>query len=76
MMSKKKSKKQPKVKFCENDGGLGIDPCEGISEVAVVELSVDMEFTGLDRPTIHLCEVCADRLKEHAESLGYDVEEV
>ncbi len=74
-MSKKKSRKQLETRWCENNGGLGIEPCEG-SELAVVELAVDPAFTGLDRETIHLCDDCATRFTEHAEEMGYDVEEV
>jgi hypothetical protein len=61
--------------FCENDGGLGIAPCEG-TEMAVVTLRIDPAFTGRDGPTIDLCDECAVLLREHAENLGYDVEEL
>jgi hypothetical protein len=70
------SKKKPTTDslFCENDGGLGIEPCEGVSELALVDLTVSMEFSCLDRPTIHLCDTCAEKLRVHAEAMGYDVE--
>jgi CRISPR/Cas system CMR-associated protein Cmr1 (group 7 of RAMP superfamily) len=74
-MSKNKRQRQDRLRWCENElGGLGIEPCKGFGELAVVDLTVSMEFTGLDRPTIHLCDDCAARLKGHAEALGYDVE--
>ena len=74
MSKKKRQRGDTEGLWCENHGGLGIEPCSGVSELAVVDLTVSMEFSGLDRPTIHLCDDCAARLKEHAEAMGYDVE--
>ena len=73
-MAKKKPKQPRKwvVKFCENDGGLGIEPCEW-SEIATVDFTVSMDFSMRDKRTLHLCDECAKRLKEQAKGMGYDV---
>ena len=70
---KRKGRDQPPTDICENDGGLGIEPCEG-TQVATVDFTVSMDFSIRDKPTLHLCDDCAQRLKEHAEAMGYDVE--
>lgn len=69
---KRKGKDQPLTEFCENDGGLGIEPCEG-SQIATVDFTVSMDFTMRDKRTLLLCDECAERLKEHAEEMGFDV---
>lgn len=74
-MGKKKRQRQDRLRWCQNEsGGLGIEPCRGISELATVTLLVAPAFSGLDDRAIHLCDDCATRLKEHAEAMGYDVE--
>jgi hypothetical protein len=73
-MGKKKAKgpKQRLIETCQNNGGLGIEPCNG--NVAVVTVTVDPAFTGLDGKSIDLCVDCAARLQHHAADFGYDVE--
>lgn len=74
-MARKKGKrpKQRLIEVCQNDGGLGIPACEG-SQVATVQVTLDMAFTGLDNSKLQLCADCADRLRDHAEEMGYEVD--
>jgi hypothetical protein len=69
--NKRQRRNSDRLRWCENElGGLGIEPCNGFGELAVVDLTVNMEFSGLDHPTIHLCADCAARLKQHAETMA------
>jgi hypothetical protein len=69
-MAKKRRRKPERLRSCENNGGLGILPCESCWP-ARVTLRVDPAFICSDSDTLHLCWVCADLFVEHAK--GFDV---
>ena len=71
-MAKKKTAKQRKRSGCENNGGLGIAPCNGPSSPPV-KVRADPSFTCSDTDTLYLCLDCAEALKEHAAHFDYDV---
>ena len=68
----KKDEKRPTSRPCDNDGGLGIPPCES-DWPATETLLVDPAFTCMDTETLHLCGECADLFVEHAGTFDVDV---
>lgn len=70
-MSKKKPPKRRRLRSCENQGGLGILPCDS-DWPATVTLRVDPAFICSDSGKPHLCWECSERFIEHAK--GFDVE--
>ncbi len=72
-MAKKRRPKRGKLRSCENNGGLGILPCES-GWPASVALKVDPAFICSDSETLHLCGECADLFTEHAKMFDIEVE--
>jgi hypothetical protein len=68
-MAKKRARRR--LRSCENNGGLGILPCES-HWPAEVTLEVDPAFICSDSDTLHLCWECAEAFIERAR--GFDVE--
>lgn len=72
-MVKKKRPKRRRLLSCENNGGLGILPCEN-GWSASVTVKVDPAFICSDSDTLHLCDECADLFTEHAQMFDVEVE--
>lgn len=60
---------------CQNNGGLGILPCES-GWPASVTVKVDPAFICSDSDTLHLCGECADLFVGHARTFDVEVEVV
>jgi hypothetical protein len=67
-MAKQRRPKRRRLRSCENNGGLGILPCESFWP-AEVTLKVDTAFTCSDSDTLHLCSKCADLFIETCEGV-------
>jgi hypothetical protein len=59
--------------FCQNQGGLWIDRCDGF-QLGTVTLRFTPNLEIWETNTLHLCPRCAEQVKYHAEMAGYEVE--
>jgi hypothetical protein len=68
------AKKKRRLRSCQNNGGLGIPPCESSCPDMVMKLRVDAAFLCADSPIIYLCHDCMELLTEHARMFDVGVE--
>jgi hypothetical protein len=70
-MASKKGRKRSH--FCQNEGGLWIERCDG-HRLATVTLLFRPKLEIWETDRLRLCPWCAEQVKYHAEMAGYEVE--
>jgi hypothetical protein len=69
----RKKRRKPSRHFCQNEGGLWIERCNG-NRLATVTLHFRPKLEIWETDKLRLCARCAEQVKHHAEMAGYEVE--